>query len=58
MGLNDPMPTPLRRNLLTQTLLKVEGSHAKTLPATLPYFDLVVSARVLARQGYRYIVGA
>ena len=26
------------------------------MPATLPYFDLVVSARVLARQGYRYIV--
>lgn len=55
-GLNDPMPTPLRRNLLTQTLLKIEGSHAKTLPAILPYFDLVVSSRVLARQGYRYIV--
>lgn len=55
-GLNDPMPTPLRRNLLTQTLLKIEGSHAKTLPATLPYFDLVVSSRVLARQGYRYVV--
>lgn len=55
-GLNDPMPTPLRKNLVTQTLLQIEGRHAKTLPAVLPYLDLVVSARVMARQGYRYIV--
>ena len=55
-GLNDPMPTALRRNLLTQTLLKIEGSHAHSLPAVLPELDLVISSRVLARQGYRYIV--
>lgn len=55
-GLNDPMPTPLRRNLLTQTLLRIEATHARTLPALLPQLDLVVSSRVLSRQGYRYIV--
>ena len=55
-GLNDPMPTPLRRNLLTQTLLRIEATHARSLPALLPQLDLVISARVLARQGYRYIV--
>ena len=27
-GLNDPMPTPLRQNLLTQTLLRIEATHA------------------------------
>ncbi len=55
-GLNDPMPTPLRRNMLTQLLLRIEATHAQTLPATLPQLDLVVSSRILARQGYRYIV--
>ena len=55
-GLNDPMPTPLRQNLLTQILLRIEATHARTLPALLPQLDLVVSSRVLSRQGYRYIV--
>lgn len=55
-GLNDPMPKPLRQNILTQTLLRIEASHARTLPANLPQLDLVISSRVLARQGYRYIV--
>lgn len=55
-GLNDPMPTPLRQNMLTQLLLRIEATHAHTLPAVLPQLDLVISSRVLARQGYRYIV--
>ncbi len=55
-GLNDPMPGPLRRNMLTQLLLKIEGTHAHTLPAQIPYLDLVISSRVLSRQGYRYVV--
>ena len=55
-GLNDPMPKPLRKNLLTQTLLRIEATHARSLPALMPQLDLVVSSRVLARQGYRYIV--
>jgi hypothetical protein len=55
-GLNDPMPTPLRRNILTQLLLRIEATHAHTLPAVLPQLDLVISSRILARQGYRYIV--
>ena len=46
----------LRKNLLTQTLLRIEATHARSLPALLPQLDLVVSSRVLARQGYRYIV--
>ena len=55
-GLNDPMPKALRQNILTQILLKIEGSHARSLPAVLPELDLVISSRVFARQGYRYIV--
>lgn len=55
-GLNDPMPQPLRKNLLTQTLLQIEGSHAHSLPPIVPELDLVISSRVLSRQGYRYIV--
>ena len=55
-GLNDPMPTSLRQNMLTQLLLRIEATHAHTLPAVLPQLDLVISSRILARQGYRYIV--
>ena len=55
-GLNEPLPKPLRRNLLTQTLLQIEANQAISLPPVLPELDLVVSSRVLARQGYRYIV--
>ena len=55
-GLNEPLPMPLRRNLLTQTLLQIEATQAISLPPVLPELDLVVSSRVLSRQGYRYIV--
>ena len=37
-GLNDPMPTPLRRNLLTQTLLKIEATHAKNFACNFTLF--------------------
>jgi hypothetical protein len=55
-GLNDPMPAALLRNRLTTTLIRMEASRARTLPARLPELDIVVSARALARQGYRYLV--
>ena len=55
-GLNEPLPRPLRRNLLTRTLLQIEATQAISLPPILPELDLVISSRVLARQGYRYIV--
>ncbi len=55
-GLNDPMPRALLQNHLAVALMKLEASRARSLPAALPLLDLVVSGRVLARQGYRYVV--
>lgn len=55
-GLNEPLPQALRQNLLTQTLLQIEATQAISLAPVLPELDLVISSRVLARQGYRYIV--
>ncbi len=55
-GLNDPMPSPLLKNRLTATLMRMEASRAQTLPPKLPELDLVIGARTLRRQGYRYVV--
>lgn len=55
-GLNDPMPGPLLRNRLTATLIRMEASRAQVLPPHLPELDLVIAARSLERQGYRYVV--
>ena len=55
-GLNDPMPRNLLQNRLINTLIQIESTRAMGLPAILPELDLVISSRVLIRQGYRYIV--
>ena len=55
-GLNDPMPRSLIQNYLSMTLIRMEATHAQSMPSILPELDLVVSARSLARSGYRYIV--
>ncbi|MCK6501963.1 hypothetical protein L6R53_00925 [Myxococcota bacterium] len=55
-GLNDPMPRGLLDNRLTATLIRLEASRAWTPSAGLPELDLVIGARTLQRQGYRYIV--
>ncbi|MEC7947424.1 MAG: hypothetical protein VX265_07620, partial [Myxococcota bacterium] len=55
-GLNDPMPTPLLRNRLTTTLIRLEATRARSLPPQIPQLDLVVAGRTLSRQGYRYVV--
>lgn len=55
-GLNDPMPRPLLENRLTATLIRLEASRAWTDSPMLPELDVVVGARALERQGYRYIV--
>jgi Dolichyl-phosphate-mannose-protein mannosyltransferase len=55
-GLNDPMPQALLQNRLATTLIRIEASRAWTLPPRMPELDLVVSARLLARGGYRYVV--
>jgi hypothetical protein len=55
-GLNDPMPESLLRNRLTATLMRMEASRARSLPPRLPELDLVIAARALERQGYRYLV--
>jgi hypothetical protein len=55
-GLNDPMPGPLLRNRLTATLIRMEASRAHYISPQLPELDLVVAARALERQGYRYLV--
>jgi len=55
-GLNDPMPEALLRNRLAATLMRMEASRAQTLPPRIPELDLVIAARTLKRQGYRYVV--
>ena len=55
-GLNDPMPAKLLENRLTATLIQIEATRARTIPAFLPELDLVVAARTLARQGYSHVV--
>ncbi|NOY28302.1 MAG: hypothetical protein GXP62_20785 [Oligoflexia bacterium] len=55
-GLNEPMPHPLLENRLTATLIRIEAPHAWTPSPILPELDIVVGARALQRQGYRYIV--
>ncbi len=55
-GLNDPMPAQLLNNRLVTTLIRMEASRAWYLPPQMPQLDIVISARTLARQGYRYIV--
>ena len=55
-GLNDPMPAHLLKNRLTATLIRLEAHRARFLPPVLPELDLVVGARALSGQGYRYIV--
>jgi len=55
-GLNEPMPRPLLDNRLTATLIRMEASRAWSASPMLPELDVVVGARALRRQGYRYIV--
>ena len=55
-GLNDPMPETLLRNRLTATLMRIEATRSRSLPPQLPELDLVIAARTLKRQGYRYVV--
>lgn len=55
-GLNDPLPDPLEHNPLTWLIIQVETSRALDLPRLLPDLELVVGARMLALEGYRYIV--
>ena len=50
------MPQQLRQNRLIMTLVAIEATRAEKLPPILPELDLVISSRVLQRQGYRYIV--
>ena len=55
-GLNEPMPRALLDNPLTATLIRLEATRARSLPPLLPDLELVLSARLLARQGYRSVV--
>ncbi len=55
-GLNDPMPRSLLRNRLTATLIRMEATRARSVTPRLPSLDIVVGARQLVRDGYRYVV--
>jgi hypothetical protein len=55
-GLNDPMPAALLANRFITTLIRLEASRARRMPPHFPELDMVISARGLARQGYRYVV--
>jgi hypothetical protein len=54
--LNEPLPPGLHHNQLARFVLDVESSRARLLPRTLPDLELVISSRVLAHQGYRWVV--
>jgi hypothetical protein len=54
--LNEPLPPGLRHNQLARFILDIEAGRARLLPRTLPDLELVTSSRVLARQGYRWVV--
>ena len=51
-GLNDPMPA-LLKNMLTKTLIQIEGNRARSLPHILPEFGHLISS---FRQGYRVLL--
>ncbi len=55
-GLNEPMPALLLDNRLTAALLRLETGAARALPERLPELELALGARLLARQGLRYVV--
>ncbi len=55
-GLNDPLPRSLLANRLVTTLIRLEASRAWSLPPRLPELDMVVGARLLGRQRYRFVV--
>ena len=55
-GLNDPMPESLLRNRFTATLIRFEAHRSRSTPPALPELDMVIGARSMAMQGYRYIV--
>ncbi len=55
-SLNEPMPQAALDNHLLATLIRLEATRARTLAPRLPELDLVASGRLLAREGYRYVV--
>jgi hypothetical protein len=54
--LNEPLPPGLKHNQLARFIIDIESSRARLMPRTLPDLELVVSSRVLSRQGYRWVV--
>jgi hypothetical protein len=54
--LNEPVPPGLRNNLLASYMLALEAGRARIPPRTIPDLELVMASRILARQGYRYVV--
>jgi len=54
--LNEPLPPGLRHNQFSRFILDIEAGRSRLLPRTLPDLELVASSRVLARQGYRWVV--
>ncbi len=54
--LNEPLPPGLKPNQFARFILDIEAGRARLLPRTLPDLEMVVSSRVLARQGYRWVV--
>ncbi len=54
--LNEPLPPGLRGNQLARFILTIEAGRARLLPRTVPDLELVLSSRILSRQGYRWVV--
>jgi hypothetical protein len=55
-GLNDPLPMALRTNRFLRFLVEMEYSTVATLPAQMPWFDLVIGRTVAVEDGLKWIV--
>jgi hypothetical protein len=55
-GLNEPVPTTLAGNPLTDLMVRIESAYVLSLPRQLPELELVSGARRLQAEGYGTVV--
>lgn len=55
-GLNDPVPSSLKNNHFTQYLIALEWGDVDTLPASMPWLDLVVGQAAAMSDGLEWVV--
>ncbi|MGB0639640.1 MAG: hypothetical protein ACPGTU_09920 [Myxococcota bacterium] len=55
-GLNDPLPMGLRTNRFLRFLVEMEYSTVATMPAQMPWFDLIIGRTAAVDDGLKWIV--